>query len=342
MILKDADDRSRDLAELERLQAIAPPEHKSRVKAEIKNLYAGMKGEREAAHFIGREIATSQKMILLNDIRLEIDGDYVQIDHLVIHRFHGAAWILETKNYGGRMVCDEHGDWTVWYGKNPVSIPSPVNQARRQRAMLLRWLEQEEFKAIHRIEPIVLVSPTSSINRTHLPKGAVVVKSDNFWPWWEEQAEQIGVMKAFGLMGRHLMKGMSHEHFIELGHRLVQAHVPQQVNWCAKLQLPELEARSAPAKGVPGSPKMAADKSVMKKNSEPQIETITTPHGTITIRQINDNCFAIRAEDNAEMIEVVKKACKGRARWNPRYKNWLVDEERFDEVMSLLPLHEVA
>jgi hypothetical protein len=119
MILKEADDRAQDIAELERLKATAPSSYHVAIERQIKNIYAGRQGERDVAHFLKRELGSSSIMAILHDLRLEVDGDYSQIDHLVINRIQASAWVLETKNYSGRLSCDEHGDWTVWQGGKP-------------------------------------------------------------------------------------------------------------------------------------------------------------------------------------------------------------------------------
>ena len=207
MILKEADDRSGDIAELKRLKDTSPPRFHTAIQKQIDSIYAGREGERSAAHFINREYRHSERMLVLHDLRIGVDDDYAQIDHLVIHRFQGVAWVLETKNYSGQLSCDEHGDWTVWYGRKPQPIPSPVNQARRHCETLRLWLKANDVHAIREVRPVVLISPTSSVNRTKLSPDAHVVKSDNFAEWWNKQADKIGVGSALGMMGRHMLGG---------------------------------------------------------------------------------------------------------------------------------------
>lgn len=332
MILKEADDRSRDIAELQRLKQTADEKLHARIDKQIRNVRTGAKGESDAAYFLKGEYGASEGVIVINDLRLEIDGDFVQIDHLVLHRFQGAAWVLESKNWSGRMTCDEHGDWTVWYGKKPKSVPSPVSQARRQCTMLRRWFDQHGIETIRKIDPVVLISPTSSVNRTYLPPDTHVVKSDNFATWWQEQADQIGFAKALGMVGRHLIQGMSHEEFIRVGERLVQAHQPLRTNWRAKLNLPQDGTRAVRATDPVPVVKCRTDAAGKRDDAR----VISTPYGNVTIKPIGDKRFALRNDRNDELIEIVKASCKGKARWNPRFANWLIEEDQLPSVLSSL------
>jgi hypothetical protein len=243
MILKEADGRSSDIAELKRLKTSSPRSFHGAIQKQIDSIYIGIAGERDAAHFLKREFERSENVAILHDLRFGIDGDFAQIDHLVIHRVQQAAWVLETKNYSGRLSCDEHGDWTVWRGRMPQSIDSPIEQARRQCEWLRLWFEENGIKSIQSIEPVVLISPTSSINRTMLPPGSHVVKSDNFAAWWKKQVHSIGLGTALGMVGRHLLNGMSHDDFKALGEQLVSAHVPPKYDWRARLRLPHSDVQ---------------------------------------------------------------------------------------------------
>jgi hypothetical protein len=165
MIIKHAEGRARDITELERLRAIAPARAREKIDEELRKIRKGEAGERSAAHFLDRDFGRSDCFAILHDLRLELDGQAAQIDHLVIHRYQARAWVLESKSYGGQLSCNEHGDWTVWYGKLPKAISSPVAQARRQAELLTHWLSANKLPGLREIERVVLISPDTSINR---------------------------------------------------------------------------------------------------------------------------------------------------------------------------------
>ena len=46
----------------------------------------GIKGQKEFAYLIDFDLAKSKRMVVIHDLRLEINGRVAQIDHLLIHR----------------------------------------------------------------------------------------------------------------------------------------------------------------------------------------------------------------------------------------------------------------
>ncbi|MXO49673.1 hypothetical protein GRI69_15595 [Erythrobacter vulgaris] len=331
MIWKDADDRSGDIAQLERLLESAPEKHQSRISKQIANIRSGQSGERRAAHFLGREFGTSQSIGIAHDLRLELGDEVAQIDHLVIHRYQATAWVLETKNYAGRITCDEHGDWTVWNRGKPRDIPSPLNQARRQCELLSRWLEANDIAAIDKIQPVVLISPTSSVDRSKLPGEAHVVKSDNFGEWWRRQSEKLGTGTALLMMGKHFLKGMSEEAFEALGQRLAAAHRPSQYDWQAMLGLPS--SRGSTEYPAAENGQLQPQVADVRELTGDGPWTFQTAAGELKVSRIPDGRFAIRNDRSDVMIEAVKTSCKGRGQWMPRYRNWLLAESEITEVI---------
>lgn len=323
MIIKETQGHAKDIRALEALKAVADQAFHTKIDRKIAKLRSGEAGERSAAHFINREFGRSANLAILHDLRIGVDGDFAQIDHLLVHRFQQAAWVLETKNYTGNLSCDEHGDWTVWRGRKPMPVPSPVNQARRQAILLSHWFEQQGITAIRRIVPVVLISPTSSVNRKHLDESAQVVKSDNFSAWWAREAEKIGITEALGMMGRHLFDGLSNDGFLELCQRLCHAHVPPNRNWQVELGLPVVAEQDLP---------LQAEEPVC--TGFPRV--IETAHGRISISQLPDGRLALKNDRNEALIDIVRSSCRGRARWNPRYRNWVFDADRLDEIEQLL------
>lgn len=64
-------------------------------------------------------------------------------------------------------------------------------------------------------------------------------------------------------------------------------------------------------------------------------QKIPTPHGDITIRSTPYG-YAVRNPYNRDIIEIVKAACKGRGKWNPNYKNWIITEADIRQVAEVL------
>lgn len=331
MILKQADDLSDEIWSLKQLVgATTDKKQRDAIERQLVNLKSGQSGERSAAHFLNREFGASANVLIIHDLRFEVEGEFAQIDHLVIHRVQRSAWVLETKNYAGRMTCDEHGDWTVWRGSKPQAIASPINQARRQCEWLRRWFDVHGFRPLRKIEPVVLISPTSSIDRRHLGSDEHVVKSDNFTSWWGKQCDEIGVATALGMFAQHLASGWSPKDFVALGERLVSAHVKATRDWITRFSL----QASGKAREFGREKIETAASQAPPKMDYPR--TVRTPHGEVTLKRVSENLIALRNEARPELIELVRASCRGKARWQPRYRNWLIAEARIGEVLEAL------
>lgn len=320
MVLKEADGRKADLIDLKALREELAPRDQTIVDHEIRCIERGIAGESSAAHFLNREFGKSENVGILHDLRFCVGDDVAQIDHLVIHRVQQTAWVLESKNFSGRLDCDEQGDWTVWYGRKPKAIPSPINQARRQLILLRDWLAANSITTIRKIEPVVLISPRSSINRRHLKADDHVVKSDNFAQWWSNRNDAIGLGRALAMVGRHLANGMSPDDLVELGHKLCEAHTPLTRDWRKSLRL---SAAASNAKPI-----------LTPCETAPWSRVIETSQGKITITKLPDGRLALRSEPNPELIDAIKGSCKGRARWNPRFRNWVFENEALELILA--------
>ena len=73
MIVKQPDDRSSHIAQLEELLEIVPADKKSTVAAELRALRAGMKGERDSSYLIDFDYGNSNNWVVIHDLRLEMN-----------------------------------------------------------------------------------------------------------------------------------------------------------------------------------------------------------------------------------------------------------------------------
>lgn len=124
MLIKSADDKSKRLALLEDLQksTLLDSRQKDWLRDELRNLKAGIKGEKAAACYLDGHYKDAQFNVLLHDLRFVVDGEVAQIDHLVINRT-GYMVLIETKNYSGDLEVNAHGEFTVRYQEHsPVQI----------------------------------------------------------------------------------------------------------------------------------------------------------------------------------------------------------------------------
>lgn len=95
---------------------------------------SGHEAERQMAFYLRRTFGESTDAHVLNDLRLERNGEVAQIDHLVIHK-HGMI-IIESKSVSGEVHINDHLEYVYVYGRKRVGMPSPTLQAKRQGELL--------------------------------------------------------------------------------------------------------------------------------------------------------------------------------------------------------------
>lgn len=337
MILKQSDGRSGDLAELTSLASRCNPAQKRQLDSDYKKLTAGSRGERDAAHVMNRVFGESELTGLIHDLRIGVRGEFAQIDHLVIHRLQGRIWLCETKNYGGRLQCNEYGEWTVWYGKKPQPVPSPIQQAQLQAIVLRRWLEENEYAYLE-VLPLVLIAPSASVDRRQVPEDVTLVKWDQFGDWWDRQAADLSPLSAVKMAASAFWKKRNTEWLSDLGEKLCEAHTPIVFDWEGRLGLQKANAANRQSKGLRSVQPLSAvaDGPTPSQGSEDDdkldLSPIPTSHGDITFIKLGDTEVAIRNAAIEPLIEVVRGTVKGRGRWQPRFRNWIVKRDDFGAV----------
>jgi len=132
MLIKSADDKIKRLMLLEDLQRshLLDMSQKKWLREELMRVKKGIQGERDSAHYLDSYFKGSENHAVLHDLRFIVEGDVAQIDHLVISR-GGGIYLIETKNYAGNLVINDHGEFTVEYDDIRFGIASPIEQSHR-------------------------------------------------------------------------------------------------------------------------------------------------------------------------------------------------------------------
>jgi hypothetical protein len=232
MLIKLADDKSKRLALLQDLQksSLLDARQKEWLRVELRNLTAGIKGEREAAFHLDGHYKDGQNNVLLHDLRFQIDGEVAQIDHLVINRT-GYMVLIETKNYSGDLEVNAHGEFTVRYGKDRYGIPSPYEQSRRHARILSKLLERLEISTrtdkLPEFHNVVLMHPQAIIQRPDAKvfDTSFLIKADQFRAWHEKLVDGTGT----GGMFKALFNVRSPNTIKEWGEKLKRQHRPQDL-----------------------------------------------------------------------------------------------------------------
>lgn len=260
MLIKSADDKSKRLALLEDLQksSYLDTRQKEWLREELRRFKTGLEGERAAAFYLDGHYKDSQNNVLLHDLRLDVEGEVAQIDHLVINRT-GYMVLIETKNYSGDVEVNAHGEFTVRYGKERYGIPSPFEQSRRHGRVLSRLLERLEIGSrtdkLPEFHNVVMMHPKALIQRPD-PKAfdtSFLIKADQFPTWHEKLVENTstgGVFKA-------LFNLRSPETIQEWGEKLRRQHRPGNLLELPPFMQPKPEL--AAARREPKAPLQVAE-----------------------------------------------------------------------------------
>lgn len=206
MLVKQADDKAERLRFLEDLQRSPTLDRRQAdwLRDELHRTKRGVTGERDAAHYLDNYLKDDPDRAVLHDLRFVIDGDVIQIDHLVITRSL-YVYLLETKNFNGNLRINERGEFSVEYpGERVFGIPSPVEQSRRHEGPLRKLFETLGIEGRNggaaQIHHCVLVNPSSMIHRPPAAKldTSNVMKADQFRAWHEQFRDKVSVGALFG------------------------------------------------------------------------------------------------------------------------------------------------
>lgn len=154
---------------------------------------AGFEAERQMAHYLHREFAGDEEILILNSLRVvdpeqpESNGAHgtCQIDHLVLHRW--GVFIVESKSVHGEITVSDSGqgddEWCRTYRGSRAGIASPLKQAERQGRLLRTFLQKRREQVLDKIDGAFgllakAVAGTNQPGFTHMPIQIIVAFSD--------------------------------------------------------------------------------------------------------------------------------------------------------------------
>lgn len=234
MLIKPADNKSKRLTLLQDLQNSPRLDdwQKKRLSEELLKVRRGIQGEKNAAHYLDNHFSDGKNHAVIHDLRLEVDGETAQIDHLVINRLLD-FYLLETKNFGGDVTITAHGEFSVRYGVERVyNIPSPIEQSKRHENVLRRLLTKLEIKGragtSPRFKHVVLVDPKAAIHRpdAKIFDTSMVIGADQFRTWQiahvdKEISAAVALSSMLNIRGSDALK--------EVAEKISRQHHPEDL-----------------------------------------------------------------------------------------------------------------
>jgi hypothetical protein len=230
MLIKSVDDKSKRIKLLEELQQSSwlDLRQKQWLRDQLQALRRGIQGEKESAFYLDSHFKDSPYHMLIHDLRLVVDGEVAQIDHLYIAR-SGIFVLFETKYYTGSLKVNEQGEFTVLYDDGAqYGIPSPIEQSRRHERILLKLLERLEiggrvFK-VPEVFHLVLMHPSSIIGRPspHKFDTSFLLKADQFPQWHKKFTDDVDAVS----MVKSMLNLRSPETIRDWAKKLTRQHRP--------------------------------------------------------------------------------------------------------------------
>ena len=127
--------------------------------------YAGRKAEEQMAFYLRRFFGSSADVDVLNYLRIDLNGEVAQMDHLVLHPF--GLLIVESKSVSDGVQITDDGQWMRWFNRKPSGMASPITQAQLQGRLLKELLEktvkQKGFFDQIRLDVLVAISDSGTI-----------------------------------------------------------------------------------------------------------------------------------------------------------------------------------
>lgn len=231
MLIKSADDKSQRLTLLEALEQshLLTDEQKKWCSEELHRVRTGIQGEKEAAYYINADFVNSRNYVVLHDLRICVDGQTAQIDHLLVSDV--LICMLETKNFNANVTINEHGEFSLTYpgSKKSFGIASPLEQSRRHEKVLRKLLDRLGIKSRTGlpldIEHVVLFHPRAIIKRPDSKKfdTSNIIKADALRSWHNQFfATKVGILKTLGMLPNLRSKQTVNE----WGEKIARQHRP--------------------------------------------------------------------------------------------------------------------
>ncbi|WP_018951357.1 nuclease-related domain-containing protein [Thioalkalivibrio sp. AKL12] len=200
---------------------------------------AGHQQEQDVAFYLRREFGDDEAVRIINDLRIEHNGERAQIDHLVVHPY--GLVVIESKSIYGEVKVNGHGEWSRSYRGDWYGMPSPVRQAELQEALVKDLLRENVEKFLGRLlglqtqiggrdwRTLCAVSSSAILHRDEMPRAIAnrVVKSE----FVAEKVRELVGSRAKGLVTAR--PRFSQKEIEGIGDFLLQSHLRPSANTSA-------------------------------------------------------------------------------------------------------------
>lgn len=232
MLLKSVDCKDATIAELDRLHQLATVPEKVEIEWELGRIRSTLKGHEEVAKLIDLDYAESPNYLILHDLRLEVGGRLVQIDHLLINRWLNCI-VLDSESYHCGIKITEEGDFLVRReGEDTFQgIPSPFQRNEQGISLLQEILSGVSLPSRLGTSPrprflsYVLVSSNAWLQRSRNEISRSVIKANVLRRTLLTHFNIEDVLSRFGSVARMV----DERTLLDIGLHFVSLHRPAPI-----------------------------------------------------------------------------------------------------------------
>lgn len=190
LLMKDAEDLSRQIAELKELEPRAQGKLKVQIQEQLQKLELGAKGEDEILFNLKY---SAMDMVVLRDLYIESGDLSAQIDYFIITP--QCKFIVECKNLYGNITIDKNGAFIRSYTHNGKTIKEGIESPFTQNERHLLVLKNKRLEKAGKLDAfrvnkffdnnfkslIVLSNSKTILNDKYAPKEikGKVIRADN-------------------------------------------------------------------------------------------------------------------------------------------------------------------
>ena len=163
---KQFKETNKQLEDLIKLKDKIKEEKTKYILKDINNIKQGLEGERRVAYELENSFIP---MLVLHDLRIEVDGYIAQIDFLLITDYF--ICVLETKLLNGDISINNLGEFTRKTKYKTEGVYSPIVQNERHIKILKQLFKKHSIAKMVEIDSLVIMAnPKSIIRRQYAPK----------------------------------------------------------------------------------------------------------------------------------------------------------------------------
>lgn len=152
MIIKHSDNKNNEIKLIEPYSFIpnlnpntskGPPKNDTQEQAtnRLKTFNAFINTQKEITSYINSQYLNSQNWAIIHDLCLELDGNAILIDHLIINRLL-QCYIIESKNLGPKIKINNNTEFSLFYNNEELKIDSPIERNKLHKLFMQKFIDK--------------------------------------------------------------------------------------------------------------------------------------------------------------------------------------------------------